>query len=214
MEQKREIVERKRKIVTAGVLIGIAVLIPLGRWVIASRQEAAAAKVDQVVEQQFIAARQANGQMMPQAQSQWRGGQGGGNGGNGPRRGGNGGQRGQGRQRRMEQMVKEVGLNPTQAKQVQTIRQSARSTMTDIFRNPNLTREQKRAQGQQIRQAVQEQLNKVLTTDQQTKYAAFQEKMRQERAARRQQNGGGFGGPGGGPGFPAGGNGGNRNGGQ
>jgi len=50
---------------------------------------------------------------------------------------------------------------------------------------------------QQIRQAQQEQIGKLLTADQQAKYAAFQEKMRQQRPARQGAGGGpdGFGGP-------------------
>lgn len=201
----------ERRKVIAGSIIGVAILLPIGKWVIASRQDAADQKASQQVEQQFRARQAAaTGAPAPQAGGgQW--GQGGARRGGGGRRGG-GAQWGQRRQEMQQQMIKEVGLNPTQVKQLDAVRQSSRSLMPDVFRNPNLSREQKMAAMQQIRQAEQQATSKFLTADQMTKYTAFQEKMRAQMRAqwggggRGGPGGGGWGGPGGGgPGGPGGG---------
>ena len=74
----------------------------------------------------------------------------------------------------MEAMTQEVGLTPAQVKQVQAVQESSRPMMSDVFRNPQLSREQKMASMQQIRQVQQVQISKFLSIDQQTKYTAFQ----------------------------------------
>ena len=84
-------------------------------------------------------------------------------------------------------MIKEVGLTPAQAKQVQAVQRSTRPLMGDIFRNPQLSQEQKMAAMRQIRQQQQTQVNKILTPEQQTKYAAYQQKMRERWQARRRE---------------------------
>ncbi len=188
-----------RKHMVAGAIIAIAVLLPLGQWVTASHQQAEAYKEDRKVEQQFIAGRKADGQPTVAGSGQWGGGQGRGGrrGWSGRADGGQGGRRGQGRQRMMEQMAKEVGLTPEQVKQIQAVRDSSRPMMSDVFRNPQLTREQKTAAVQQIRQAQQAQIARLLTADQQAKYTAFQDRMRQQRQAWRGAGGGNPEGPGG-----------------
>ncbi len=193
----------ERKYAAAGAVVAVAVLLPLGRWVIASRQDAADQQASRAVERQFVSQRAAAGVAQQTTSSPWgQGGQWGRGGQNGQRRlrSGQNGQRGQGRARMMEQMAKEVGLDQTQMKKIQAVQESSRSMMGDIFRNPQFTREQKMATMQQLRQAQQTQINKFLTPDQQAKFAAFQEKMRAQRQARRRANGGGVSGPwGGGP---------------
>jgi hypothetical protein len=89
----------------------------------------------------------------------------------------------------MEAMAQEVGLTPTQVTQIQAVQRSARPLMFNVFRNPQLTRDQKRAQMQQIRAAQQAQINRLLTPDQQVKYAAFQQKMREQWQTQRQASG-------------------------
>ena len=203
----------QRRHMVSGAIIAIAVLLPLSRWVTASRQQAAARIEDLKVEKQFVASRTAAGQQMADGPGQWGARQG------GRRPGGWGGQgqsrqRGQGRRDMMTRMVKEVGLTPAQVKQLQAVRDSSRPMMSDVFRNPQLTREQKMAAVQQIRQAQQTQVGKFLTLDQQAKYTAFQEKMRQQRQTWRGTGGPGFpGGPGGASAVSAGGNGGQSGGG-
>lgn len=199
----------QRKNAVAGAIIAGAVLLLAGRWVIASRQDASDQKEAQEVERKFVAQRAAaNGATPAQPGGMWAGGGAPGQrrrGGGGGPGGGGGGQRGQGRQRMMEAMAKEVGLNPTQMKQVQAIQQSSRPMMGDVRRNPKMSREDKQAAMKTIREAQQTQMNKILTPDQQTKYAAFREKTRALWQARRQGNGGpggagpGAGGPGGAP---------------
>ena len=195
----------ERKKVIAATVIAIAVLLPFGKWVIASRQEVADQKASQDVEQKFVAARTAANGNVPAVRPggmAMGGGQGGPNGGgqNGGRRwgggGGNDAQRQQRQQQRIEAMAKEVGLSPAQMKQVQAVQQSSRPMMMDVFRNPNLSREQKQAAMQTLRQAQQEQMNKIMTPEQQSKYTAYREKMRAQRQSRQGQNGGGPGGGG------------------
>jgi len=185
----------ERKYVVFSAVCAVAVLLPLGRWALSSWQDAADRKAARMIESQFASRRAASGinsqtasigsftQRGPGASGRWGG-----------RQSGQPGQPGQWGARRNEAMAQEVGLTPTQAKQVQAVQQSARPLMFDIFRNPQLTREQKRAQTQQIRAAQQAQISKLLTPDQQVKFAAFQQKMReqwQQWQARRQANGGG-----------------------
>lgn len=196
----------EQKKVIAGAIIGVAILLPLGKWVIASRQDAADQKEAQKVEQQFRAKQAEATGAPPPAPGGGQWGRGGGQQG-GRRRGGAGGgaQFAQRRQEMQQQMIKEVGLNPTQVKQLDAVRQSSRSMMPNVFRNPKLSWEQKRAAMQQMRQAEQQSISKFLSAEQMTKYTAFQEKM---RAQMRAQWGGGRGGPGGGgwggPGGPGG----------
>src|SRR5215475_14030993 len=97
----------ERKQIFAGTAIAVAVLLPIGQWILASRQEAAGIKASQQVERDFIAQRAAAaGVQPPQDGGRWGAWDGG-----GPRPGGPGsgarrrpdGQRGQGRARRMEE---------------------------------------------------------------------------------------------------------------
>lgn len=185
--------KRDRKTWIAAGAIAVAILLPTGRWVLAARQDAADEKASREVERQFQSRQVArNGGGTTQAggnpQQGW-GGPGGGRGRGRQGRGG-GGQRGQGRARMMAEMVKEVGLNEMQVKQLQAVQESSRPMMQDLFRNPQLSREQKMEAMQQMRAQQQAQISKFLTPDQQTKYAAFQQKMRAQWQARRQANGG------------------------
>ncbi len=197
----------ERKYAAASAAIAVAVLLPIGRYVIASRQDAADRQASLAVERRFVSNRAAATGIAqtPTGIGQWRGRNGANGQGRRRRRGGQGGPPGQGRARRMEQMAKEVGLNPTQMQRIQAAQQSARPMMADVFRNPQLTRDQKMAAMQQVRAAQQAQINQILTPEQQTKYQAFQEKMRAQRQARWRENGG-SGGAWGGPGRVGGGN--------
>ena len=178
-----------KKYVWMGAVIGVAVLLWLGQWLYGMYQDNADRTAAIAIEKQYASRNNANAGQSggavpggPNGQRRWGSGQGGG-----------GGQWAQRGARRMEELTKEVGLNQAQVKQVQAAQASSRSLMGDIFRNPNLTREQKMAQMQQLRAAQQAQISKILTPDQQTKYTTFQEKMRSQWQARRQANGGGGG---------------------
>jgi hypothetical protein len=186
----------ERKYAAAGAAVAVAVLLPLGRWVIASRQDAADERASRELERQF-ASRQAaaTGAGQPSAGGgAWTWGRQGGPTGQGGQRRGNG-QRGPDRSRRMEEMAREVGLNQTQVGQIQAVQQSSRPMMSDVFRNPQLTREQKMEAMQEIRAAQQTQISRFLSADQLARYTAYQQKMRERWQARRRENGG----PGGGP---------------
>jgi hypothetical protein len=179
-----------RKHVFMGATIAAAILLWVGLWLHGIYQDSVDIRQAREIERQYAsrnshAANGGNGAgaigRTDATGQRRRGGYGG--------YGGSGGQRAQRQAQRMNEMAKAVGLNPTQVKQVQAAQESTRSLMGNIFRNPNLSREQKQAQMQQIRASMQEQINKTLTPDQQTKYAAFQEKMRAEWQARRMANG-------------------------
>lgn len=185
----------ERKKIVAGGVCAVAVLLPLGQWVLGARQDAADKQASQEVERRFREQRTASVAGQPQVDGgQWgqerhedqRRGQ--------DHQGGrhrwSGEQREQAHNRRMQEMAQQVGLNPTQVKNIQAIQQSARPMMRDVFRNPQLSREQKMAQMQQMRAAQQTQIAKVLTPEQQTKYATYQQQMRERWQARRRESGG------------------------
>ena len=197
MQERWENLSAKKKYGIVGLIIALALMIPLGRWVYGMSQDAADRREAMEIEKKYAANRQpgANGAAMAGA----GGGYGGGRRGGGQWGGGPGGEgRGEAMHARMmAEMTKEVGLSPTQAKQIQAIQASSRPLMADLFRNPKLSRDEKRAQMQQLRAAQQQELAKVLTTDQQTRYTAFQQKMREQfQSRRRERGGGGYGGSG------------------
>jgi len=217
----------ERKHLITGAVCAVAILLPVGRWLITSRQDAAAAAVERAAERaqhpsslrpQGGAPGQTPGRLTvanagaPGGPNSWRSGPDGAapgpdgwrsRGGDRPtNRGGWGNwggtgsqqQREQMRARRTEALVKAVGLNPTQLSQLQAIQRSARPLMADIFRNPNLSQEQKRASVQQIQAAQQAQLSKFLSPDQTARYVAFQQQMRSQWQSRRGNGGQGIGG--------------------
>ena len=171
----------ERKYMILGVVVTAAVLLPLGKWLSASRQQEAARTEDRKVEQRFVADRQAAGQAMSQQKGAGVNRKSGGGGPNGS----NQSQRAQDRQKRMEEMAKVVGLSAEQMKQVAAVQASTRPLMGDIFRNPKLTQKQKQAAVADIRKAQTAQISKFLTPEQMTNYTAYQSKMHQERQARR-----------------------------
>jgi hypothetical protein len=184
----------QRRHIFVGAVIALALLLPLGRWLYGMYQDAADRKASLAIEKQFAnrlpTTNATQGQPSSLGGPNGRMRRGGGQGRPG------GGQRGQRGAQMMAEMAKEVDLSPTQVKQVQAVQESTRPLMGDLFRNPNLTRDQKREQMQQLRAAQQAQISKILSPDQQTKYAAFQEKVRAQWQARRQANGSGYGGGG------------------
>jgi hypothetical protein len=177
----------ERKYILAGTVGALALLLPFGRWLLELRQNAADAKHSFEIERQF-----ANRRAAPQLGQggMWAGGV---QNRSGRWRNGAGDSRAQpgvGRTQMMQAMAQEVGLTPSQVKQMQAIRASARPMMMDLFRNPQMSPEQKRAALQQVRAAQQAQISTILSADQQAKYATFQQKMRAQWQERMQQNGG------------------------
>jgi len=210
----------ERKYLITGAVCAVAILLPVGRWLITSRQDAAAVAAERAAARQRPSSLRPQGGVpgqtpgrfavadagAPGSSNPWRSGPDGapgpggwrGRGGDGTaNRGGWGGGAGQGspqreqmRAKRTEALVKAVGLNPTQLSQLQAIQRSARPLMADVFRNPNLSREQKGAAVQQIQAAQQAQFSKFLSPDQTARYVAFQQQMRAQRQSRWGGNGG------------------------
>ncbi len=158
----------ERKKVIAGTVIAIALLLPLGKWVIASRQESSDKQSSYL-----------NGPVNSSTDGRMAGGVSGGAG-----RQGRG--RGQRAARMMAEMTKELNLTAEQVKQVQSVQQNSQPKMGAIRQNSQMSRDQKRSAMAQIRQDQQAEINKFLTPDQQTKYTALIVKMQAERAASSQ----------------------------
>jgi len=97
----------------------------------------------------------------------------------GPMRGG----RGMDPERRVEMMQRRLGLNDSQTAQVRQILTESRAQMETIRTNEQLGPQDRRAQMMTLHQGEQARIRAVLTPDQQAKYDAMQEKMRERRAA-------------------------------
>jgi len=111
-----------------------------------------------------------------------------------PPDGGQGGRGGRGGmmnpERRLEMMQKQLNLTTEQTAQIKGIFDESKGKMEELRANTAIAQEDKRPKMMEIHQHEMEKIKAVLTPDQQTKFAAMQEKMRE----RMQQREGGAGG--------------------
>lgn len=94
-----------------------------------------------------------------------------------------GGQRGMNPERRLAMMQQQLGLSADQTTQIRGILTEVRGKMEAVRANTALAPEDRRSQMMTLRQGEQARVRAVLTPDQQTKYDAMQERMRQRRGA-------------------------------
>jgi periplasmic protein CpxP/Spy len=85
---------------------------------------------------------------------------------------------------RMENLSKELNLTKEQQEKIRPIIENEMKEMQAVRSNDSLTKEQKREKVKAIRQTTQAELNKILTPEQQKKYAEMQENARQKMAER------------------------------
>ena len=96
----------------------------------------------------------------------------------GPMRGG----RGMDPERRVEMMQRRLNLSDGQTAQVRQILKESVAQMETIRGNAQLGPEDRRAQMMTLRQGEQARIRAVLTPDQQARFDAMQERMRERRA--------------------------------
>jgi Spy/CpxP family protein refolding chaperone len=96
----------------------------------------------------------------------------------GPMQGG----RGMDPEHRVEMLQRRLNLNDSQTAQVRQIFKESRAQMETIRSNTSLTPEDRRAQMMTLHQGEESRIRAVLTPDQQEKFDAMQEKMRERRA--------------------------------
>jgi Spy/CpxP family protein refolding chaperone len=101
-------------------------------------------------------------------------------------------------ERRVEMLQKRLSLSGDQTAQVKAIFEDGRSKMEALRSNTSLAPQDRRSQGEALRQQEEAKLEGVLTPDQKTKYA----EMRAKERERMQENRGRQGGPGGNGGPP------------
>ena len=92
-----------------------------------------------------------------------------------------GGQRGGMRMdpgQRADMLKQNLGLSDDQTAQVKTIYQDSQTKMESLRSNSSLSQDDRRSQMMDIRKAENDKINALLTPDQKTKYAAFQQQMR------------------------------------
>jgi periplasmic protein CpxP/Spy len=97
---------------------------------------------------------------------------------------GPGGQRGMmNPERRLAMLQQQLSLTDDQTAQVRQILTDSSGKMDALRANTALAQEDRRAQMMTLRQAEQAKIRATLTPDQQTKFDAMQERMRQRRGA-------------------------------
>ncbi len=101
-----------------------------------------------------------------------------------------GGQRGMDPERRVEMMQRRLELNDSQTAQVRQIFKESRAQMEAMRANASMAPEDRRAQMMTLHQGEQSRIRAVLTQEQQAKFDAMRERMRERRA-----DGGGQGAP-------------------
>jgi Spy/CpxP family protein refolding chaperone len=97
----------------------------------------------------------------------------------GPMRGG----RGMDPEHRVEMMQRRLGLNDSQTAQVRQIFKESQAQMEALRSNASMAPEDRRAQMMTLHQGEQARIRAVLTPDQQAKFDAMQQRMRERRAA-------------------------------
>jgi len=79
---------------------------------------------------------------------------------------------------RADMLKQNLGLSDDQTSQVKTIFQDSQTKMEALRSNSSMSQDDRRSQMMDIRKAENDKVNALLTPDQKTKYAAFQEQMR------------------------------------
>jgi Spy/CpxP family protein refolding chaperone len=102
---------------------------------------------------------------------------------NGAMQGPQGGQRGMNPERQLTMMQQQLTLTDDQTAQIRQILTDASGKMEALRANTALAQDDRRAQMMTLRQGVQAKIRAALTPDQQTKFDAMQESMRQRRGA-------------------------------
>jgi len=88
--------------------------------------------------------------------------------------------------KRMENLTKELNLTKEQQEKIRPIFENEMKEIQVVMSSDSLTKEQKQEKRKAIRQATQEAINKILTSEQQKKYAEMAER-RAERDKNRQR---------------------------
>jgi Spy/CpxP family protein refolding chaperone len=91
--------------------------------------------------------------------------------------GGPGGPGGPGGAGQLQRLTTVLGLSADQQSQIKPILDAAHTQVQAIFANTSLTPDQKFEQAKETRQAADGQINGILTTQQQTQFAALKERM-------------------------------------
>jgi len=86
---------------------------------------------------------------------------------------------------RMENLNKELNLTKEQQEKIRPIIENEMKEMRTVREDSSLTPEQKREKTKAIHQTTKEAINKILTPEQQKKYAEMEENARQKMAERR-----------------------------
>ena len=89
--------------------------------------------------------------------------------------------------KRMEHLTKELNLTKEQQEKIRPIIENEMKEMRTVREDSSLTPEQKREKTKAIHQTTKEAINKILTPEQQKKYAEMQENARQKMAERRSE---------------------------
>jgi protein CpxP len=87
--------------------------------------------------------------------------------------------------KRMEHLTKELNLTKEQQEKIKPILENEMKEMRTIREDSSLTPEQKHEKTKAIRQTTKEAINKILTPEQQKKYAEMQENAREKMGERR-----------------------------
>jgi periplasmic protein CpxP/Spy len=87
--------------------------------------------------------------------------------------------------RRIENLTKELNLTKEQQEKIRPILENEMKEMQTLHKDESLTPQQKAEKMKAIRQTTKDAINKVLTPEQQKKYAEMQEKVHQRMAERR-----------------------------
>ena len=91
-------------------------------------------------------------------------------------------------EKRMEHLTKELNLTKEQQEKIRPIIEKEMKDLREVRQDTSLTPEQKMEKVKAIHQGTQAELNKILTPEQQKKYAEMQEKSRKEMAERRAEH--------------------------
>ena len=91
-------------------------------------------------------------------------------------------------EKRMEHLTKELNLTKEQQEKIRPIIEKEMKDIRDVRQDTSLTQEQKMEKIKAIHQGTQAEVNKILTPEQQKKYAEMQEKAREEMAERRAEH--------------------------
>lgn len=99
------------------------------------------------------------------------------------------GERGMNPERRVEMMQRRLSLSDAQTAQIRTIFSESRTKMEALRSDTSLTREDRRSQMMTLHQGEQTKVRAVLSPEQQAKYDAMMERMRERRRDAEGQGG-------------------------